>query len=92
MADEVRVIEGRPLRSPGQAFPVPPIAEHLLSIDGAASAAFNPSVKFVRVITSVACNLDFGSAPTGAGVLIPIEADVDYDFDVVAGHKVIAVS
>lgn len=92
MANEVEVFELTDTRGSRNIRPVPFLTKQTLSVGGAVSAGFNRSAAAVTVITSLACRLEFGTAPTGSGATFPIAANVPYDFDVIAGTKVIAVA
>lgn len=96
MANEVRVIEAQMLRGQVPLLVMPPLTAQTLSIDGAASAAFNKSTEIVRIYSTTACNLCFsplsGATPTSGDTKVPIAANIAYDFSVRGGTKVIAVS
>ncbi len=96
MANEVEVFEQS---LPSSGFPLrkmPPIAKQVLDITEL-SAAFNRSTGMVTIITNTACRVQFslaaGTDPDGSnGPTFPLAANVPYDFEVVAGRKVIAVA
>ena len=96
MANEVEVHELKAITTGVPVRNVPGIAKQTLSIGGAASAAFNRSTKFVAITTTTACRVEFsnaaGTAPTGSGDTWLLATGQIYDFEVVAGRKVIAVA
>lgn len=92
MANEVTVLE---LRAPRQntvpARTMPPIDRQVLSIDGAASDAFEEATVLIAVYTSVATNIDIRGTPA-TGNKFPLPAGVWQDFDVTPGQKIQAFS
>lgn len=92
MANEVRVFEQQTLRGNIQIRTAPFLEQQVLSIGGAVSAGFSLSTSLITVVTSVACSVDIGTAPTGAVVKFPLAANQPYDFSVIPGHKIIVVA
>lgn len=96
MANEVEVFELHAPSSGAPVRPMPPIAKQTLSIGGAASAGFNRSTAMVTIVTTTACRVQFspaaGTTPDGSTATFPLAANVPYDFEAVAGRKVIAVA
>jgi hypothetical protein len=92
MANEVQVFEMSDAPGARLLRQAPFIEKQVLTIGGAASAAFNASTTAITVISSTACKLDFGTAPDGNGDTFPIAADTPYDFAVRRALKVIAVA
>ena len=96
MANEVEVFELTATRGRTPVRPFPPIAKQTLSIGGAVSAAFNRSTKFITVTTTTACRIEVstkdGVDPTGSGDTFPLAANTAYDFEIIAGRKIIAVA
>ena len=92
MANEVEVHELIAPRGNRPVAPMPALAKQTLNIAGAVSAAFNRSTTMVRITTTTTCRVEFGTAPAGSGATILVYAGQYNDFDVIAGHKVIAVA
>lgn len=96
MANEVELIEVGGLRGGPQILPMPPVNKQLLTIGGSVSTPFKSGVSVVRIQSSAACHIEFspssGTAPVGTGFTIPLAANMPYDFTVVSGMQVIAVT
>ena len=67
-------------------------AGYTITIDGAASAAFNASTTYVEVFSDTACYVVFGTNPTSGGTRFALPAGIPRHFGVEPGMKVIAVS
>lgn len=92
MANEVEVHELAALHGNNPTPRFPALAKQTLTIAGAVSSAFNRSTVFVRVTTTTTCRLHFGAAPDGLSNTVLCYAGAYNDFEVIAGHKVIAVA
>ena len=93
MSNEVTVLELNPvISSEAPVRQMPPRARQVLSIGGSASSAFTLGTTLVAIYTTTACNIEFGTAPTGVTNKIPLPAGVWHDFGVLPGHKVIVVA
>ena len=88
MANEVTVLELRaPRQSNAPARPMPPVDRQVLSIDGAASDAFEEATVLISVYSTTATNIDIRGTPA-TGNKFPLPPGVWHDFDVTAGHKI----
>lgn len=90
MANEVQVFEM--IGGLNDLLPVDFLTVQTLSIDGAASAAFNASTTQVAIVSTTNCVVDFGTAPVGTGNPWPIVAGQIYRFAARTPMKVIAVT
>jgi hypothetical protein len=77
-----------------QAGKEPALARQFVTYSAtAASAAFNPSTRFVRIYCDGAAFLNFGPAPTSTTAQdTPVAATTPEYFGVIPGQKVSAVS
>lgn len=72
---------------------VPIVEQHIqVGSNSVTSAAFDPTTKFIRVVTDTAANLAFGAAPTAVTVshYLPVGAVVYYA--VGAGSKIAVIA
>lgn len=72
----------------------PPISEQTVVIGGAsaASAAFNPETKLIRVHADVACSISFGTDPTATTGSARLAANSTEYFAVNSGLKIAVIS
>lgn len=88
----VTILELQSLRDWAQAIPVPERAKQSLTIGGAASAAFGRGTVVVEIDSPTHCRVEFGVNPAGTGNTFYIPALTPRQFNVMPGHKVIAVA
>jgi len=76
------------------AVPVPPTAEQTVAIGSAsvASAAFQPSTKWVELSTDVVCSVAFGADPTAAVTNCRLAAGERVLRRVTPGHRVSVIA
>ena len=92
MANEVEVHELSDLRAHRGVPAFPARVKQTLSIAGAASSAFGRGTVMVHITTTTTCRLEFGTAPDGNGDTVLCYAGFPNHFEVMPGHKVIAVA
>lgn len=92
MANEIEIYEAKYLSGRGQALPVPLLAKQVISTGGSASDPFNRGTCYVRIKAISEARVQIGADPDGLSDTIHLATGEYQDFEVIAGHKVIAVA